>query len=67
MTPYEALVRGGHKHPQQILDDLAREGFMVAPVREVQQVLAIASRVDLPKPLGADTMARVLQRFMEVK
>lgn len=61
MTPYEALVRGGHKHPEQILEDLSREGFKVVPrsfdddLQEVRQTL------------GADAAARVLQRFMEMK
>ncbi len=32
VTPREALIRGGHKNPDQILDDLAREGFIVAPL-----------------------------------
>lgn len=27
MTPREALIRGGHKHPDQIMEDLGREGY----------------------------------------
>lgn len=52
MTPYEALVRGGHKHPQQILDDLAREGFVVVPTEKLEH---------------AKDMAQTLKRFMDVK
>lgn len=28
-TPRDALIRGGHKHPDQILRDLKRGGFKV--------------------------------------
>ena len=39
VNPIEALKRGGHKHPQQILEDLAREGYKVVPIDESEKVM----------------------------
>lgn len=35
MTPKEALIRGGHQHPEQILADLEAGGFIVSTQQEL--------------------------------
>lgn len=35
MTPKQALIRGGHKHPEQILADLEAGGFIVSTQQEL--------------------------------
>jgi len=39
MTPELAILRGGHRHPDQILDDLAREGFAVVPLEYAKEAV----------------------------
>ena len=43
MTPTEALVRSGHKHPEDTLNALADNGFMIVPATDVSSAYRIAS------------------------
>ena len=39
MTPEEAIKRGGHKHPEQIVEDLRREKFHLLTENQIEDLV----------------------------
>lgn len=62
MTPKQALIRGGHKHPEQILADLEAGGCIVLNSNEAEEYETVMEQIDDSEILGLTLEEYINQR-----